>query len=284
MGSDKEDLKEALSSLSVRQQRKNADEAEKHAFWDTQPVPALSDDTDSLSDTQIGPIDPAEPDKVRKQPYNLPDMFQWSDVNLDRDEEAQELYTLLHENYVEDGDNMFRFDYSIPFLRWAMQPPGFRPQWHIGVRVTQTQKLVAFIGATPAELYCHGARVQASAAVSALPSPSSPSSSAAESAQPAAAAAGEEGSSGEGDAEPSEEVVPGGEAGDGGNRDSVVEVNFLCVHKKLRSKRLAPVLIRELTRRVNICGIFQACYTAGVVLPKPVRARVITTARSTQRN
>ena len=82
---------------------------------------------------------------------------------------------------------------------------------------------------------------------------------------------------------------------------SLVEVNFLCVHKKLRSKRLAPVraplfevleiqvalpllltracgrlhccpqvLIKEITRRVNRRGLFQATYTAGVVLPKPV--------------
>ena len=50
----------------------------------------------------------------------------------------------------------------------------------------------------------------------------------------------------------------------------MVEINFLCVHKKLRSKRVAPVLIREVTRRVNCRGIFQAVYTAGVVLPKPV--------------
>jgi glycylpeptide N-tetradecanoyltransferase len=49
-----------------------------------------------------------------------------------------------------------------------------------------------------------------------------------------------------------------------------VEINFLCVHKKLREKRVAPVLIREITRRVNLEGIFQAVYTAGVVLPKPV--------------
>lgn len=48
------------------------------------------------------------------------------------------------------------------------------------------------------------------------------------------------------------------------------EVNFLVVHKKLRSKRLAPVLITEITRRINSEGIFQAVYTAGVVLPKPV--------------
>ena len=50
----------------------------------------------------------------------------------------------------------------------------------------------------------------------------------------------------------------------------MVEINFLCVHKKLRSKRVAPVLIREITRRVHLRGMFQAVYTAGVVLPKPV--------------
>ena len=50
----------------------------------------------------------------------------------------------------------------------------------------------------------------------------------------------------------------------------MVEINFLCVHKKLRSKRVAPVLIREITRRVNRRGIFQAVYTAGVILPKPI--------------
>jgi glycylpeptide N-tetradecanoyltransferase len=32
----------------------------------------------------------------------------------------------------------------------------------------------------------------------------------------------------------------------------MVEINFLCVHKKLRSKRLAPMLIKEVTRRVNL--------------------------------
>ncbi|KAG0170108.1 glycylpeptide N-tetradecanoyltransferase [Apophysomyces sp. BC1015] len=50
----------------------------------------------------------------------------------------------------------------------------------------------------------------------------------------------------------------------------LTDINFLCVHKKLRSKRLAPVLIREITRRSHLENIFQAVYTAGVVLPKPV--------------
>lgn len=54
------------------------------------------------------------------------------------------------------------------------------------------------------------------------------------------------------------------------NDMKMAEINFLCVHKKLRTKRLAPVLIKEVTRRINLKGIFQAVYTAGVVLPKPI--------------
>ncbi|MEQ2256766.1 hypothetical protein ILYODFUR_027483, partial [Ilyodon furcidens] len=50
----------------------------------------------------------------------------------------------------------------------------------------------------------------------------------------------------------------------------LVQIKFLCVHKKLRLKRMTPVLIRELTRRVNQQGLHQAVYTAGIVLPTPI--------------
>ncbi|XP_019127492.2 glycylpeptide N-tetradecanoyltransferase 1 [Larimichthys crocea] len=50
----------------------------------------------------------------------------------------------------------------------------------------------------------------------------------------------------------------------------MVQVKFLCVHKKLRLKRMTPVLIRELTRQVNQQGLYQAVYTADVVLPTPL--------------
>ncbi|KAH6672284.1 acyl-CoA N-acyltransferase [Halenospora varia] len=51
---------------------------------------------------------------------------------------------------------------------------------------------------------------------------------------------------------------------------SASEVNFLVIHKKLRSKRLTPVLIKEITRRCYLKNVYQAIYTAGVVLPKPI--------------
>ncbi|EPY75802.1 glycylpeptide N-tetradecanoyltransferase 2 [Camelus ferus] len=134
----------------------------------------LIDEIQLLSPNEVitshGAIE-ADKESVRQEPYSLPQGFTWDTLDLGNAEVLRELYTLLNENYVEDNDNMFRFDYSPEFLLCVKK---------------------------------------------------------------------------------------------------MVEINFLCVHKKLRSKRVAPVLIREITRRVNLEGIFQAVYTAGVVLPKPV--------------
>ena len=59
---------------------------------------------------------------------------------------------LLNENYVEDDDNMFRFDYSPEFLRWALLPPEFLQEWHVGVRAKKSKKMVGFISAVPANI------------------------------------------------------------------------------------------------------------------------------------
>lgn len=55
-----------------------------------------------------------------------------------------------------------------------------------------------------------------------------------------------------------------------GNEVKMVEINFLCVESQFRTKRLAPVLIKEITRRVNCQKIWQAVYTAGILLPRPI--------------
>jgi glycylpeptide N-tetradecanoyltransferase len=89
-------------------------------------------------------------------------------------------------------------------------PPGYHPEFHLGVISAKSKKLVAFISATPADIRVYST------------------------------------------------TIP------------MAEINFLCIHKKLRSKRLAPVLIKEITRRVNHINVFQAVYTAGLVIPVPV--------------
>lgn len=88
--------------------------------------------------------------------------------------------------------------------------PGWKKEWHVGVRATKSRKLVASICGVPTELRVRGERIK------------------------------------------------------------VTEINFLCIHKKLRSKRLTPVLIKEITRRCYVNGIYQAVYTGGIILPTPV--------------
>jgi len=51
---------------------------------------------------------------------------------------------------------------------------------------------------------------------------------------------------------------------------NMAEINFLCVHSKLRTKRMAPVLIKEVTRRINLKEVWQAVYTAGKYIPAPI--------------
>lgn len=177
----------------------------EHKFWDTQPVASLDKQPE-----KCGPVDRIKTvEEVKQEPYNMPAGFDWCNIDVTDPEQLQELYTLLSENYVEDDDCHFRFDYSTAFLQWALSPPGFYPDWIVGVRNIKTQKLMGSITGIPAHVTVN------------------------------------------------DTTMP------------MCEINFLCVHKKLRDKRLAPVLIKEITRRVNLRNIWQATYTAGVVLPRP---------------
>ncbi len=200
----------------------------KHTFWGTQPMPherfsALEDAVTCSSKAELVrnehhgitnlhvPIEPNKPkEELRQTPYNMPPGFEWVELNLLEEKDLAAVYELLRDNYVEDDSCKFRFDYSKEFLLWALMPPGYHPEFHLGVISAKSKKLVAFISATPADIRVYST------------------------------------------------TIP------------MAEINFLCIHKKLRSKRLAPVLIKEITRRVNHINVFQAVYTAGLVIPVPV--------------
>jgi glycylpeptide N-tetradecanoyltransferase len=49
----------------------------------------------------------------------------------------------------------------------------------------------------------------------------------------------------------------------------MAEVNFLAVHRKLRSKRLAQIVIQEMMRRKRKNGFPYAYYTSGHSMPTP---------------
>ncbi|PNY29849.1 Glycylpeptide N-tetradecanoyltransferase [Tolypocladium capitatum] len=186
---------------------KNVKDMGAYKFWQTQPVPKFGEDEKVIEE---GPLKLQTVEEVSKDPQPLVAGFEWVTMDLGSDEEIKEVYELLNGHYVEDDEAMFRFNYSPSILRWAMMAPGWKREYHLGVRASQSRKLVAFISAVPVRLRVRDKTVMCS------------------------------------------------------------EVNFLCVHKKLRGKRLAPVLIKEVTRISNLHGTWQGLYTAGIVLPKPV--------------
>lgn len=203
-------IEKLVKNINIQDSPRNNPEKE-HKFWNTQPVAQSVGEL--KGNTSIEPEKPV--DDIPSQPLSLPESYYWSLVDVNDPSELSELYTLLTHHYVEDDDSMFRFDYQGDFLKWALLPPGWKKEWHVGVRVktkeSDQSKLVAFISATPVTLSIQD------------------------------------------------------------TKKSMVQVNFLCIHKKLRNKRLSPVLIKEITRRVNLYGqMFQAVYTAGTVLPYPI--------------
>ncbi|ORY70320.1 peptide n-myristoyl transferase [Pseudomassariella vexata] len=188
---------------------KNAKDMGAYKFWSTQPVMKMGEDT-GKAPFEDGPIKVQKVEDVPTEAAPLVAGFEWCTVNLEKPEELLEVTDLLEGHYVEDNEALFRFKYSKSILNWAMMPPGWKNDWHVGVRASQSRKLVGFISAVPVELRVRNRVIHAS------------------------------------------------------------EVNFLCIHKKLRSKRLAPVLIKEITRRCNLENVWQAIYTGGTVLPTPV--------------
>ena len=212
-GMDKEKAADALKKLDVSSlltgmsiNGKNQKDMASYKFWQTQPVPRF-DEPQNQEDGEIKRIDPS---KVLEEPRALLEGFEWVTMDLENEEELTEVYELLYGHYVEDEGSQFRLEYSAPFFNWALKAPGWRKEWHVGVRATKSKKLLAFISAIPVQLKVRDKMLNAS------------------------------------------------------------EVNFMCVHKKLRSKRLAPILIEEITRRCYLVGVFQAIYTGGAVLPKPL--------------
>lgn len=195
-----------------------------YKFWQTQPVTsfgkklALHDkiSTDGSTEEaknkniQDGPIKEIDIDRVSKEPSPMYDGFEWVTMDLEDPHELEEVYELLSAHYVEDKEAMFRFHYTASFFNWSLKAPGWKKDWHVGVRATSSKKLVAFISGIPIDLRVRKATIKSS------------------------------------------------------------EINFLCIHKKLRAKRLTPVLIKEITRRCYLDGTNQAIYTAGVMLPTPV--------------
>ena len=182
----------------------------EYKFWSTQPVPQLNRDCK----IDFGPIaTETNIENVQKDPYTLPEGFEWKDVDLSQSNEVDKLYEFLKTNYIGDESHLFGMEYSKDFLKWYLSPPGMHSEWIVSVlkedKIKNKKKMIGFISAVPSKIVVNGTEVQ------------------------------------------------------------LAKVNFLCVKKEFRNKRLTPVLIQEITRRVNLKNIWQGVYASYTYLPKP---------------
>lgn len=183
-------------------QTKFGDNADHNPFWKTQPILNSTDDTN-------GPVVLFKPEDIRREPLDLPDGYEWVEFDVQKD--VQLICEFLYEYYSTDPDNNFRLKYSPDMIRWALCPPNFKKEWHIGVRKKKdNQTLVGMITATPSRAIIHNKCVE------------------------------------------------------------LVVINFLCVRPNFRHKQLAPLLIKEISRRVAECSIWHAIYTSSLQLPHVV--------------
>lgn len=148
------DLIKLLEGKSALGNAQNTKDLGEHKFWKTQPViQTVPSSSSSTPEPAEGPIDPPRTvDSVRKDPLALPSGYEWSTIDITSPSQLRETQQLLSENYVEDPDASFRLGYTDEFLRWALGPPGYVEEWHVGVRVKGSGKLVAFISGIPMDV------------------------------------------------------------------------------------------------------------------------------------
>ena len=180
------------------------------AFWNSVPAFTLVSPDDLSHNTFVIPPDEYRSLIEKQEMSPLLPQFEWSPLNVNDSVQMRELFDLLYNYYIEDVSNRFRLHYSIASLRWLLCPPGYVSDWHVGIRVKTSKKLVAFISAIPLIVTIHDTIMEST------------------------------------------------------------EVNFLCIHPKLRSHHLAPLLIQEVTRRIGLKNRWTSIYTTGTQITKPL--------------
>jgi len=197
-------------SPKQKQQRKQCKQSEPQCHQTPQST-REEYENELLNSVEELKIEQEKSKQTPSEPYALPDGYSWCTIDMKDTKIADEVHSLVSQNYTRDSNSKFCFKYSSDFLRWVLLPPGYCADWHVGVRETaESKKLVGFIAGIPVELNICGKPIK------------------------------------------------------------MAEINYLCVHKDLWDAQLDPVLVKEITRRINLTGISQAVFTSNSKLHNDV--------------
>lgn len=120
-GAGSRDPADAMRKLSLQDimtglaaSGKNVKDMGAYKFWQTQPVPKFGE----TSEQEEGPLKIQDINDVPTTPPPLLGGFDWVTMDVMDEAEMKEIWELLAGHYVEDDEALFRFNYSMPLLRW----------------------------------------------------------------------------------------------------------------------------------------------------------------------
>ena len=73
------------------------DKKSEHKFWDTQPM--MKENIESTINEPINTNQDCS--LIRQTCYNLPEEFEWQNINIHDEQQLQELYKFLSKNYFQ---------------------------------------------------------------------------------------------------------------------------------------------------------------------------------------
>ncbi len=71
--------KKSGKNINMKKYQETLDRLKPHGFWDTRPVPKLSED---YGTEKPGPLEIKTLKDVKKDPYTLPEPFEWCSLDL----------------------------------------------------------------------------------------------------------------------------------------------------------------------------------------------------------
>lgn len=82
----------------------------------------------------------------------------WGEFDLEKEEDLEEVYQFLKENYVEDSTGTYRLEYTKELLKWVLFKPNWRKDWHFCIR--KDKKLIGMNTLTPMTLMINSKKLE----------------------------------------------------------------------------------------------------------------------------
>ena len=95
---------------------------DNHKFWKTQPIQDTSKKYKSDKIEKSEDIVKLNDDMFQQNEFKLPDNFTFSVIDSNNNNDIDDLYKFLYENYNQEGDNV-GLDYSKESLKWYLDNP-----------------------------------------------------------------------------------------------------------------------------------------------------------------